>query len=103
LKNSDGNKEDRPEGKKMKRNNIQAIPQWIIKSKKITPKNFGYTLKCFKCGKKLNLEDAFCCFEPNRKVKNGRYSGSLFSVFLCGDCAKTHEPKRDWLKKLLAA
>ena len=79
-----------PEGKKMKRNNMQAILQWIIKSKKVTSKNFGYILECFKCGKKLSFDNAFCCFEPDIKVKNWRYSESLFSVFLCGDCAKTH-------------
>jgi len=76
--------------RKRKRNNTQAFPQWKIKNKKITPKNLGYTLECHcsKCGKKLSLKDAFCCFEPNRKIKSGIHRGGLYSAFFCADCAK---------------
>jgi len=62
-------------------------------NKKITPKNLDYTLECecSICGKKLSLKDAFCCFEPNRKIKSGLHKGGLYSVFFCADCAQKHE------------
>ena len=93
LKEADGNKQGRTKQRKMKRNNIQVNPHWTIKNKEITPKDFRCTLecKCSKCGKKLRLQDAFCCFEPNRKIKSGLHRGELYSIFFCADCAKKHE------------
>jgi len=93
LKDIDENRQGTTKRRKMKRNNKQANPHWIIKNKEITPKNFGYTLecKCSKCGKKLSLKDAFCCFEPDRKIKRGLHRGELYSAFFCADCSKKNE------------
>ena len=93
LKEGDGNKQGKTKGWKMKQNNMQANHHWIIKNKEISPKHFGYTLecKCSKCGKKLNLKDAFCYFELEWKVSKWRRRKSLFSVFLCSDCSKVYE------------
>jgi hypothetical protein len=70
-----------------------STSQWKIKNIQINPKNLGNTLECecSICGKKLSLNDAFCFFEPNRKIESGVHKGGLYSAFFCADCAKKHE------------
>ena len=71
----------------------RSTAQWKIKNKNIIPKNLECTLECecSKCGKKLSLKDAFCCFEPDRKIESGLHRGGLYSAFFCADCAKKNE------------
>lgn len=89
----DENEEKRQQEKKLKTKQYGSTSQWKIKNKKIIPKNHGYTLECecSKCGKKISLKDAFCYFDPNRKIASGLHKGGLYSVFFCADCAKKHD------------
>jgi hypothetical protein len=65
---------------------IQAAVQPVSKLLRVS---------CSKCGKELAIDNAFCCFKPELKFKNGEYREVLFSVFLCSECSKTVEKNNE--------